>query len=319
MGSGAPSLTCRLGPLVLPNPVLAASGTAGYGTEDLPHLRPERLGALVTKGISLEPRAGNPPPRIAETPCGMLNAIGLQNIGVEAFLKEHLPVLRDRRVRVIVNAFGETEEDYARLACRLGKEKGLMALELNVSCPNVKRGGRAFGRDPETLHRLVLRVRGETQLPLWVKLTPEGVDPLDAAQAAWEAGCDGLTVANTYLGMAVDVERRRPRISVGTGGLSGPAIRPLTLYRAWRVARVAPVPVIASGGVACARDALEYLIAGARAVQVGSGAFGNPNLYEEVIQGIEQYLARHDHQALEEIVGSLEGMTEASFERQVGL
>ncbi|MGQ9858385.1 MAG: dihydroorotate dehydrogenase [Thermodesulfobacteriota bacterium] len=311
MDSGMPSLICRLGPVELPNPVMAASGTAGYGTEDLPHLKAERLGALVTKGLSLEPRQGNPPPRIVETPCGMLNAIGLENIGIEAFIRYHLPLLLQKGVRVVVNAFGETEEDYARLASRLDRQPGITALELNVSCPNVKRGGRAFGRDPEALNGLVRRVRCETRLPLWVKLTPDGVDPVASAQASWEGGCDGLTVANTYLGMAVDVERRRPRIGVGTGGLSGPAIKPMTLYRAWRVAKAAPVPVIASGGIVCAMDALEYLIAGARAVQVGSGAFSNPRIYDEVIQGIRDYLGRYGHRSVEEIVGTLEGMEEA--------
>lgn len=313
MENKAPDLSCPLGAMRLPNPVLAASGTAGYGTERLPGGALLRLGALVTKGISMEPRAGNPPPRIVETPCGMLNAIGLQNIGVEAFLGEHLPLLREMGVRVIVNLFGETEEEYVRLASRLESNQGLAGLELNVSCPNVKKGGRAFGRDPEVLHVLVKKVRAETSLPLWVKLTPEGVEPLEAAQASWEAGSDALTVANTYLGMAVDVEKRRPRISIGTGGVSGPAIRPLTLYRVWKVASVSPVPVIACGGVASARDALEYLIAGARAVQVGSGAFGNPGLYVEVLEGIREYMIRHGISSLEQLVGSLEAAPGVPF------
>lgn len=313
MEEARPDLGCRLKRLTLPNPVLAASGTAGYGTEDLPGRAALSLGALVTKGISLEPRPGNPPPRIVETPCGMLNAIGLQNIGLEAFLGEHLPLLRESGIRIIVNVFGETEEEYARLASRLETQHGLLGLELNVSCPNVRKGGRAFGRDPDVLHLLVKRVRAETSMPLWVKLAPDGVDPLEAAQASWEAGCDGLTVANTYLGMAVDVEQRRPRISIGTGGLSGPAIRPLTLYRVWKVAAKAPVPVIACGGVACAKDALEYLIAGAGAVQVGSGIFGNPGLYMEVLEGIRSYMIKHRMSFLEQLVGSLEGMPRVSF------
>lgn len=292
----------------MPNPVLAASGTAGYGTERLPGIDVNQLGALVTKGISLEPRPGNPPPRIVETACGMLNAIGLQNIGLKVFLGEHLPLLRESGLRVIVNVFGETEEQYARLASCLGNEQGILGLELNVSCPNVKKGGVAFGRDPETLHHLVKRVRAETSMPLWVKLTPDGVEPLEAAQASWEAGCDALTVANTYLGMAVDVEKRRPRLSIGTGGLSGPAIRPLTLYRVWKVAAAAPVPVIACGGVSSGRDALEYLIAGAKAVQVGSGAFGNPRLYQEVLISLRDYMIRHKMATLEQLSGSLEGM-----------
>jgi dihydroorotate dehydrogenase (NAD+) catalytic subunit len=290
---------------------MTASGTAGYGTEGLPCLRPEWLGAFVTKGLSLEPRVGNPPPRIVETPAGMINAIGLQNIGVESFSREHLPLLRGRSVRVVVNFFGETEEEYARLARRIAEEEGIAALEMNVSCPNVKLGGRSFGRDPEVLHGLVRSVRAETGLPLWVKLTPEGVDIVEAAQAAWEGGCDALTVANTYLGLAVDVHTRRPSLSIGTGGLSGPAIRPLSVYRVWRVARQSPIPVIGVGGVGCARDALEYLIAGASAVQVGSAAFRNPGLYEQVIAGIGEYLRDHGHGRVGDVVGCLDGMPES--------
>ena len=311
---GSPTHTVGLdvsvGPLILPNPVMTASGTAGYGTEGLAWICPESLGAFVTKGLSLEPRQGNPPPRIAETPAGMLNAIGLENIGIEAFAREHLPALRAQGVRVIVNIFGETEDAYARLAARLSREAGIAAMEMNVSCPNVRKGGRAFGRDPEVLHGVVRLVRGETGLPLLVKLAPDGVDVLGAGQAAWEGGCDGLTVANTYLGLAVDVRSRRPRLSSGTGGLSGPAIRPLTVYRVWRLARSSPVPIIGVGGIASAQDALEYLIAGATAVQVGSGAFRNPGLYREVIEGLREYLTEHGHGHVSEIIGTLEGMPE---------
>jgi dihydroorotate dehydrogenase (NAD+) catalytic subunit len=305
---GPIGMEVTLGSLRIPNPVMNASGTAGYGTEGLPYLAPEALGAFVTKGLSVSPRAGHPPPRIAETPAGMLNAIGLENVGIAAFAREHLPGLRKRGVRVIVNFFGETEEGYVDAARRLSALEGVAALEMNVSCPNVKKGGRAFGRDPALLHRLVRSVRGATALPLLVKLTPDAVDIVEAAQAAWEAGAEAVTVSNTYMGMAVDVEKRTPRLSTGSGGLSGPAIRPLTLYRAWLVARRSPVPVIASGGIASAEDALEYLIAGAKAVQVGTGSFVNPALYREVIEGIRAYLLRHGRAHVTEIVGSLEGM-----------
>ncbi|MGQ9655107.1 MAG: dihydroorotate dehydrogenase [Thermodesulfobacteriota bacterium] len=297
-----------LGSLRIPNPVMNASGTAGYGTEGLPYLEPEALGAFVTKGISVEPRTGNPPPRIAETPAGMLNAIGLENVGIAGFVREHLPVLRERHVRVIVNFFAETEGGYVEAARRLSEVEGIAALEMNVSCPNVKRGGRAFGRDPVLLHRLVRSVRNSTPLPLFVKLTPDAVDIVEAAEASWEAGADAVTVCNTYMGMAVDVEKRRPRLSTGSGGLSGPAIRPLSLYRAWLVARRSPVPVIAAGGIVSAQDALEYLIAGACAVQIGTGSFVNPALFSEVTDGIRDYLIRHGHADLREVIGSLQGM-----------
>ncbi len=299
-----------LGPLRIPNPVMNASGTAGYGTEGLPYLKPEALGAFVTKGISVEPRMGNPPPRIAETPAGMLNAIGLENVGIAAFAREHLPALRERHVRVIVNFFGETEGEYLEAARLLSELEGIAALEMNVSCPNVKRGGRAFGRDPVLLHRLVRSVRNCTPLPLFVKLTPDAVDIVEAAKASWEAGAEALTVSNTYMGMAVDVEKRRPRLSTGSGGLSGPAIRPLSLYRAWLVASCSPVPVIAAGGIGRAEDALEYLIAGASAVQIGTGAFVNPALFLEVMDGIREYLLRHGHAHLRDVIGSLRGMPE---------
>jgi dihydroorotate dehydrogenase (NAD+) catalytic subunit len=303
-----PDLGVTLGPLRLPNPVMTASGTAGYGTEGLPGLVPEMLGAFVTKGLSLAPRAGNPPPRIAETPAGMLNAIGLENVGIAAFAAEHLPRLRRAGVRVIVNFFGETPEEFRTLAGRIDRLPGVVGMEMNVSCPNVRKGGVAFGRDPEALHELVRRVRHATGLPVAVKLAPDAVDLLGAAQAAWEAGADVLTVANTYMGLAVDVGARRPRLGIGTGGLSGPAIRPLTVYRVWRVARAAPIPVVGVGGIGCARDALEYLIAGASAVQVGSAAFGRPEVFAEIIDGIGRYLADGGHRGVKEIIGSLAEM-----------
>ena len=303
-------LDVALGSLVLPNPLMTASGTAGYGTEGPPSFPPDALGAFVTKGLSLTPRCGNPPPRIVETPSGMLNAIGLENVGIEAFARDHLPWLRDRGVRVIVNFFGETEDAYVEAAGRIASLEGVRGLEMNVSCPNVRKGGRVFGRDPETLHRLVRAVRRETDLALLVKLTPDAVDILTAAQAAWEAGCDGLTVANTYMGLAVDVNSRRPRLSIGTGGLSGPAIRPLSLYRVWQVARVSPVPVVGVGGICTAQDALEYLIAGATALQVGTVAFRDPRVFAEVLEGVRSYLVKGGHSHVREIIGSLEGMPE---------
>jgi dihydroorotate dehydrogenase (NAD+) catalytic subunit len=300
----------KLGSLVLRNPLMTASGTAGYGTEALPHLDPLAIGAFVTKGLSMASRPGNPPPRIVETAAGMLNAIGLENVGIEAFGRDHLPDLQARGVSVIVNFFGETEDAYPKAASRLSKMKGVAALEMNVSCPNVREGGRIFGRSAEILHRLVSAVRSQTDLPLFVKLTPDGVNIMETAQASWEGGCDGLTVANTYVGLAIDINRKRPMLSIGTGGLSGPAIRPLSLYRVWSVARSSPVPVIGVGGITSAADALEYLIAGATAVQVGSGAFANPRAPVEIIEGIRAYLAEKGHHHIREIIGSLRGMPE---------
>ena len=297
-------LAVSLGALTLPNPVMNASGTGGYGTEEYSAPVLDRLGAFVTKGICVNGRPGNPPPRIAETPSGMLNAIGLENVGVEVFAEKHLPALVERNVRVVVNCFGETERDYVRVVEILDGLEGIDALELNVSCPNVKKGGIAFGQEPDVLHGLVKSLLGATGLPLWVKLAPESPDIMAVAQAAWEGGADALTVANTYRGMAIDVEKKRPRIAVGTGGLSGPAIRPLTLYRVWLVAGQSPVPVIGVGGIACARDAIEYLLAGATAVQIGTGAFYNPAVFDEVIEGIQGYLDVHGHKSVEEIIGA---------------
>lgn len=301
-------LHVSLGPLQLPNPLMNASGTGGYGTEGLPFLSPEALGAFVTKGLSLEPRSGNPPPRIVETPCGMLNAIGLENIGLRVFIQKHLPQLKDRGVRVVVNLFGETEEEYLRGASLLSATEGIHGLEINVSCPNVRKGGRTFARDPEVLHRLVKGVRECSELPLLVKLPPDETDLLETAQAAWEGGCNGLTVANTYRGLAVDVHRRVPRLSIGPGGLSGPAIRPLTLYRIWVLATRSPVPIIGVGGIVSADDALEYLITGAAALQVGTGFFHNPCVFQEILEGISSYLKEHGLTSVSQIQGTLRGM-----------
>jgi dihydroorotate dehydrogenase (NAD+) catalytic subunit len=238
----------------------------------------------------------------------MLNAIGLENVGVEAFIRDHLPTLRERDARVIVNFFGETEEEYAETAGKISRFEGVHGLEANVSCPNVLKGGRMFGRDPEVLYRLVRSIREETPLPLMVKLTPDAADILESAQAAWEGGCTALTMANTYMGLVVDIRTKRPKLSIGTGGLSGPAIRPMTLYRVWLVASRSPVPVVGVGGIMTAEHALEYLIAGATAVQAGTGAFVNPKIFKEIIVGIRNYLSEQGYMDIREIVGSLRDM-----------
>jgi len=264
------------------------------------------LGAIVTKSITLKPRRGNPPPRIVETPSGMLNAIGLQNIGLEAFIREKLPFLRSLNLPVIVNISGDTSEDYVELAERLSAADGIAALELNISCPNVKRGGMMIGVDPDETHELVWRVRRVTDLPLIVKLTPNVTDITLIARAAVEGGAEALSLVNTFLAMAVDVERRKPMLANVTGGLSGPAIRPIAVRMVWQVAQAIDVPVIGIGGVMNWRDALEFLIVGASAVAVGTANFVNPMAPIQIIKGITEYLRRQGMKSVKDLIGSLQ-------------
>ncbi len=302
----APDLSVRLGPLSLPNPVMLASGTCSYGIEMEPHVDLTRLGAVVVKGLSLEPSDGNPPPRIVETPSGMLNAIGLENIGVEAFVRDKLPVLRERGARVIVNVYGKTEDEYRRLAAVLEAEEGVCGLELNVSCPNVSRGGLLFGQDPAATRRLVARVRKATTKPLFVKLSPNVTDIEKIARAAAAGGADGLTLINTLLGMAVDVEGCRPSLANVVGGLSGPAIRPVAVRCVWQVRQALPaMPLIGVGGIFTARDALEFIIAGASAVQLGTVNFVHPDRWSDVLEGISGYLQARRRKDLAGLIGSL--------------
>jgi len=269
-------MAVSIGGLRLKNPVMTASGTFGYGDEYAPYVDLNCLGAVVVKGLSLEPRAGNPPPRIMETPCGMLNAVGLQNIGVKAFIREKLPFLRDHDVAVVANIFGESVEEYAAVAELLGRAEGVHALEVNISCPNVKRGGVAFGTDPDMAAEVTRAVKAATGLPVIVKLTPNVTDIAGIAAAVEAAGADAVSLINTLTGMSVDIERRVPHLRNVTCGLSGPAIRPVALRMVWQVARRVSIPVIGLGGIMTARDALEFLIAGARAVQVGTAHFVQP-------------------------------------------
>jgi dihydroorotate dehydrogenase (NAD+) catalytic subunit len=285
---------------------MTASGTFGYGVEFEEHLDLTRLGAIVTKGLSIEPRAGNPPQRIVETPGGMLNSIGLQNVGVELFLRDSLPRLRELGVTVVCNIFGQSLEDYVRVTERLEREEGVAALELNASCPNVTEGGIMFGRDPEQLAGLVRAVRGATGRPLITKLTPNVTDIVELAHAAVEAGSDILSLVNTYQGMAVDVERRRPIPPGGVGGLSGPAIKPMALYAVSQVAPRVDVPVMGIGGIVCLRDVLEFLVVGARAVQIGTANYVEPAIAERMVDELAAWLAEHDIGDVNEIVGTLE-------------
>jgi len=302
-----PDLTARLGPLTLPNPVMLASGTCSYGIEMEPHVDVGAVGAVVVKGLSLKPSAGNPPPRIVETPSGMLNAIGLENIGVEAFLRDKLPELRRRGARVIVNVYGTSIDEYRRLSAILDDAEGVDALELNISCPNVMKGGLLFGQEPRETQRLVATVRKVTSKPLLVKLTPNVTSIVDIARAAADGGADILTLINTLQGMAIDVERRKPALANVIGGLSGPAIRPVAVRCVWLVCRALKIPVIGVGGIFTARDALEFLLAGAGAVQIGTINFVHPDAWRDIVQGIGEYMEKHRIPKLSDLVGKAAG------------
>jgi dihydroorotate dehydrogenase (NAD+) catalytic subunit len=300
-----PDLSVKLGPLRLDNPVLTASGTFGYGLEFEPFLDLGRLGGLVTKGLSPKPRPGNPPPRIVETPAGMLNSIGLQNVGVDAFIADKLPELRRYRTAVVANVFGETEAEYVEVCSKLDQADGVSAIELNVSCPNVEKGGMIFGNDAAALARVTRACRDATSLPLIVKLSPNVTDIRDTARGAADGGADILSLINTFVGMAVDVERRRPVLARASGGLSGPAIRPLAVWLTWQVHQAVDLPLIGMGGIVNARDALEFILAGASAVQVGTANFIHPDSAMRVLDGLEEYLVQHEIPSVQELVGSL--------------
>lgn len=300
-----PDLSVDVGSVRLKNPVLTASGTFGYGLEFLPYLDLARVGGLVTKGLSPKPRPGNPPERIVETPSGMLNAIGLQNVGVDAFVSEKLPKLRAYDTVVVANVFGETEAEYVEVCRKLDDAPGVHAIELNVSCPNVEAGGMIFGNDPVALAGVVRTVRRATKLPLWVKLSPNVGDIRDTARAAEAEGADALSLVNTYVGMVVDVEKRRPVLANASGGLSGPAIRPLAVWLTWQVRQAVKVPIVGMGGILTARDALEFILAGATAVQVGTANFVKPAAAIEVVDGLERWLAAREIGSVRELVGTL--------------
>ena len=300
------SLAVELGPLRLRNPVMVASGTFGYGQEYAALVDLEKLGGIVVKGISLEPRSGNPPPRIWETCGGMLNSIGLQNVGLQSFLEEKLPWLKPLHVPVIVNLFGNTVEEYGELAAGLDGHEGIDALEINVSCPNVKAGGMAFGSDPNMVFRVVSAVRSRTNLPVITKLTPNVTDITVSAKAAEDGGTDILSLINTVAGMAVDAQTRRPRLANVVGGLSGPAIKPIALRMVWQVVQASNVPVIGLGGIVSLEDALEFLIVGAKAIQVGTANFVNPQVTLEIIAGLEDFLGQQGLRDVNDIIGTLE-------------
>lgn len=286
------------------NPVMTASGTFGYAQEFEPYLDLSRLGAIVVKTITLLPRAGARPARIVETPAGMLNAIGLQNVGLEAFIKEKLPYLRRLGPPVIVNIAGESIEDYYELAKRLSDQEGVQGIELNISCPNVA-DGLIFGCNATLAHKLMTRVRQATTLPLIPKLSPNVTDVAEIARGLADGGADALSLINTLIGMAIDVKSRRPKIANVTGGLSGPAIRPVAIRMVWEVARAVKLPLIGMGGIMTTEDALEFLIAGATAVAVGTANFTSPSSAELVIDGIKAYLIEHKLARVTDLIGRL--------------
>ena len=280
-------MTVDVGGVHLRTPVMAASGTFGYGTE-VPLCDRGLLGGMVSKGIFLEPRAGTPPPRIVETPSGMLNAIGLQGPGVEALIRDYAPQWATWPFPVLVNVNGETVEEYGELACRLDGVPGVAGLEINISCPNVREGGMFFGNNPSSAAEVTAAVRRRTRLPVWVKLTPAVTDIADIARACEQAGADALSAVNTFVGMSFDLRSRRPRLAFRTGGLSGPAIRPLAVHLACRAAEAVSIPVVGVGGITSAEDAMEFLLAGCKAVQVGTATFVDPNAIGKIVEGLQR-------------------------------
>lgn len=302
-----PDMRVRFAGLELANPVIAASGTFGYGIEFEEIVSLERLGAIVTKGISLEPMAGHASPRLVQTAAGMLNAVGLQNVGVEEFMERKLPAMkRYSRCKVIVNVFGYTVGEYVGVIERLNDAEGIAAYELNVSCPNVHAGGMAFGADAGSLEYLVSRAKAAARRPLIVKLTPNVTSITHMARVAADSGADAVSVANTFLAMAIDAEERKPRLSNVTGGLSGPAIKPIALRLVWEASRAVKIPVLGMGGIVTPADAVEFLLAGATAIQVGTASFADPRATERLAKGLESWCRSHDVAKVSSLTGALE-------------
>lgn len=301
-----PKMGVDIGGVRFKNPVLTASGTFAYGIEFSHLMDLHSIGGIVVKGISMKPIEGNPPPRIYETASGMLNAIGWQNIGAAEFVAQKLPALRKYQTNVVVNIVGFSLEDYLEVARFLNDVPGIAALELNISCPNVKHGGFHFNKDPRDAFKVTAKTKkASPNIPLWVKLSPNVTDIRVFARACEEAGADALSAINTLVGMAVNVETRRPRLKYGTGGLSGPAIKPVALRMVWEASRAVKIPVIGIGGIARTEDALEFLIVGARAVQVGTANFYHPGASQQIAQGLKEYCRSHGIRDINNLVGSL--------------
>ena len=302
----APDMRVNLAGVELRSPIIAASGTFGYGVEFEKILSVERLGAFITKGLSLTPMEGNPMPRIVEAPDGMMNAIGLQNVGVEVFLRDKLPAIRRMHDAVcIVNVFGFTVEDCVAVIERLNDADGIALYELNASCPNTKHGGMVFGTDADALRDLVTRCKASAKRPLMVKLSPNVTDIAAMARVAEAAGADAVSLVNTFLSLAIDVETRKPRIANVTGGLSGPAIKPIAVRMVWQAARAVTIPVVGLGGIVCAEDAVEFLLAGATAVQVGTASYADPRAVETIAAGLTTWCAKHGVRSARELIGGM--------------
>ncbi|HLO26213.1 MAG TPA: dihydroorotate dehydrogenase [Geobacteraceae bacterium] len=301
-----PDMSVEIAGIRLRNPVITASGTFGYGEEFADYVNLEEIGAIITKGLSLKPRAGNATPRIVETPGGMLNAIGLQNVGIDTFISKKAPFLRSITTPVIVNLFGNTLEEYGELASRLDRVPEVAGVEVNISCPNVKHGGIVFGTDPKAAYEVVKLVRESTVKPVIVKLSPNVTDIVEMAHACVDAGADALSLINTLTGMAIDLQKRRPVLANITGGLSGPAIKPVALRMVWQVAKAVDVPVIGIGGIMSATDALEFMLAGATAVQIGTANFMDPSAAQSIARDMERYLADHGISDVRQLIGALE-------------
>ncbi len=289
--------------LLLSNPVMIASGVAGYGTEYAEVADIQKLGAIICKGTTLMPREGNAQPRLVETANGLLNSVGLENIGVDALIREKAPVWAGWRVPVIVNIAGETIDEYAAVASKLEGVLGVSGIELNISCPNVSAGGMEFGIDPKLAARVTSAVKAGTSLPVIVKLSPNVTDIKGIALAAEEAGADAISLINTLKGMAIDIDQRKPRLGNIVGGLSGPAIKPVALYMVFEAAKVVRIPVIGCGGIACAEDALEFIMAGATAVQVGAASLADPGICLAVLEGIERFMLDRGVESLADLIG----------------
>ncbi|MGD9975563.1 MAG: dihydroorotate dehydrogenase [Desulfatirhabdiaceae bacterium] len=300
-----PDMTVQIGKLNLKNPVMTASGTFGYAMEFSELMDVNRLGAVVLKGMSLTASRGNPPPRIVETASGMLNAIGLENVGLENFILKKLPFIKTLSTAVIINIYGRQVSDYAELAARLNDLEGIAGIEVNISCPNVKTGGIAFGVDPIAAYEVIHAVRTQTTLPVIAKLSPNVSDITVIARSVVDAGADAVSLINTLTGMAIDIETRRSKLANITGGLSGPAIKPVALRMVWQTANAVSVPVIGIGGIMTASDALEFIIAGASAIQVGTASFVNPRAAMDILDGIESWLKEKQITRLADLRGTL--------------
>jgi dihydroorotate dehydrogenase (NAD+) catalytic subunit len=305
MATHIPNLQVSIGEIQLKNPVMTASGTFGYAQEYSELVDLNRLGAIIVKGLHLRPQKGNPPPRIVETPCGMLNAIGLENIGIEAFIRDKLPYLKTLTTPVIVNIYGHTVSEYAELAARIEGVEGIHGIEVNISCPNIKEGGIAFGVNPRSAYQAVKAVRDATEKTVIAKLSPNVTDIAEIARSVESAGADGISLINTLTGMAIDIETRRPKLANITGGLSGPAIKPVALRMVWQAVNAVSIPVIGIGGILTPEDALEFFIVGACAIQIGTANFINPRATIEILDGIERFFAEKGIDRMEEIVGTI--------------